>query len=59
MLLLSRARFAGAESVDRKPVFGFEFFSHSGQTGQSLLLKNLCPFLQIFKILFNALNAVV
>ena len=46
---VSSARLAGPERMDRKPSDGFLASSHVGQVGQSLLLKNLCPLLQILK----------
>ena len=38
MSAFSSARRAGAESRERKPVFGLRSASHTGQVGQSLLL---------------------
>jgi len=36
--MFSKARRAGAESLDKKPIVGFRSFSHMGHVGQSLLL---------------------
>jgi len=36
--LFSKARLAGADSMERKPFIGLRSFSQTGQAGQSLLL---------------------
>ena len=47
MPLFSRARLAGAASVERKPSLGFRASSQMGQVVQSELLENEWPFLQV------------
>lgn len=44
---LSNALLAGAPSKDKKWSSGFRSSSQIGQTGQSEILENLCPFLHI------------
>ena len=47
MPLFSSARLAGAARVERKPSLDFRASSQMGQVGQSELLENEWPFLQV------------
>src|SRR5690606_24528099 len=46
-----RALCAGAPSAARKPLLDFFAASHTGQVGQSELLRNSCPWGQVRRVL--------
>lgn len=50
MPFVSKARLAGAANKERKPFSGLRSCSQIGQVGQSLLLRYLCPFLQVLTL---------